>query len=70
MGLAMLFNPTHRVLEETVALPLYYTGLTDAVSVQVNDEAPVKMHVERDYFLLLPMRMEPVSVNTVVLTVV
>ena len=66
----MLFNPTHRVLEETVALPLYYTGLTDAVLVRVNDEAPVQMHIERDYFLLLPMRMEPISVSTVVLTTV
>ena len=66
----MLFNPTHRTLAETVALPLYYTGLTDVVMVQVNGAPPVRMRLERDYFLLLPISMGPVSVNTILLTTV
>ena len=32
-GLAMLINPTDRAVNETIVLPLYYTGLTGAASI-------------------------------------
>lgn len=66
----MLFNPTQRVLTETIALPLYYTGLTGDVMVALNGATPIRMTLERDYALLLRVVMVPVSVNTVVLTTV
>jgi hypothetical protein len=51
------------------ALPLYYTGLTDAVMVTVNGTAPVKMQLERDYFLLLKLEMGSSSYTTILFSV-
>jgi hypothetical protein len=44
-GLAMLINPTDRHANETLILPLYYTGLTGAASIiQEGEEATRQTH--------------------------
>ena len=69
VGIAVLFNPARRMLSETIGIPLYYAGLAgDSVMVAVNDAAPVKMMLERDYFVLIPLTMQPTSVTTLVFT--
>jgi hypothetical protein len=66
VGVAMLFNPTTSPLSVTVAIPLYYTGLTTAALVSV-DEGPVKaMALGRDYSVQLPLEMAAGSIHTVV----
>ena len=75
VGVAVVFNPAAHRVTETIALPLYYTGLTDGVLVTLGnasstgaaDPAPVKMQLERDYFLLLKLEMAPSSYTTVLL---
>ena len=59
--------PGHRTLiQETIAFPLYYTGLTDSVSVSVNEGPPTNMRLERDYFLILDVAIGAENMTTVV----
>ena len=38
VGVAMIFNPTDMVLNRTVTLPLYYTGIeSDDVYININE---------------------------------
>jgi hypothetical protein len=41
--MAMVFNPTTESLTENLTLPLYYSGLTDAVEVSVGGAAATKV---------------------------
>lgn len=34
-ALAMFFNPTGELMERTIKLPLYYTGLTDKARISI-----------------------------------
>ena len=66
VGAAIIFNPTELQVVETIAFPLYYTGLTDAVLVSVDEAAPVMMTIARDYYLLLELTITPRNLTTVV----
>ena len=55
-------------VQETIAFPLYYTGLTDSVSVSVNEGSPTDMRLERDYFLILDVAIGAENMTTVVFT--
>eukprot|EP01046_Picozoa_sp_COSAG06_P040014 COSAG06_NODE_4797_length_3947_cov_1.454782_3_plen_407_part_00 len=66
VGVGVIFNPTRLEVVETIAFPLYYTGLTDAVLVSIDEGPAVKMTVERDYFLLLGLTITPNNMTTVV----
>ena len=48
-ALAMFFNPTGEVMERTIKLPLYYTGLTDKVRIRVEDGKAKTCRLNRDY---------------------
>ena len=69
VGIAVLFNPTNRVLTETVGIPLYYTGLSTTVRVSINDAAPVSMALGMDYFVFLALKQQPTSTTTILFTV-
>ena len=48
-GYALLYNPTGEVLERTIRLPLYYTGLTNTAQVQIGDRTATELELERDF---------------------
>ncbi|HEU5071492.1 MAG TPA: hypothetical protein VFV96_13905 [Verrucomicrobiae bacterium] len=48
-GLAMCYNPLNVPIERHLKLPLYYTGLTNAVAVHYENGAIEKVNLDRDY---------------------
>ena len=60
-GLAMVFNPTNHTVRTELPLPLYYTGLTDGVTVVFGDVTATakRMQLERDYSLFVPLELAP-----------
>lgn len=60
-GLAMIFNPTAHAITDTLTLPLYYAGLTDAVLVREQDGDPARFPLARDYTLALQVNLPPRS---------
>jgi hypothetical protein len=70
VAVASIFNPSPLELDEIVAIPLYYTGLADKVLVTINDwngtTTAKQMSLERDYYLLLQLKMPAGSITTLV----
>ena len=60
----MLFNPTTSPLSVTVAIPLYYTGLTTSALVSVEYGPAKAMALGRDYSVQLPLEMAAGSIHT------
>jgi hypothetical protein len=56
-GLAMLFNPSDKEQAYDLTVPLYYTGLTEAVTVREKDGRPKTMRLDRGYGLRLKGRI-------------
>ncbi|GAA0880602.1 hypothetical protein GCM10009119_35720 [Algoriphagus jejuensis] len=48
-GLIMLFNPTSEAIKKDIAIPLYYTGLTEQASIRVQEEAAKTHQLSRNY---------------------
>ncbi len=60
-GLAFAFNPRDRELEATLALPLYYTGLTDTATVRRDGGPPVRYPLDRKHQITVPLKLAPRS---------
>lgn len=58
-GLAVLFNPLTTPIERQIRLPLYYTGLTDAVRVRIGDGPERSARLDREYGLTLDLTLPP-----------
>jgi hypothetical protein len=58
-GLAVLYNPTSRLIERPIELPLYYTGLADAALIREQDNPPVSYNIDRNYRAWLPVKIPP-----------
>ncbi len=56
-GLALFFNPTSKPMTRTVRLPLYYTGLTQTAHIRRGENPPRLLHLDRNYFVTLPIRI-------------
>ncbi len=56
-GLAVFYNPTDRVIEKTVELPLYYTGLTDIALVREQEGPALSYNIDRGYQIFLSLRI-------------
>lgn len=56
-GMAFLYNPLSQPIERTVELPLYYTGLSNATRVTVQDSAPKTMTLDREFKVSVPVRL-------------
>ncbi|MCX6928315.1 MAG: hypothetical protein NT154_34670, partial [Verrucomicrobia bacterium] len=54
-GLLMLYNPLGSAIEETVRVPVYYTGLRNAVVVRDLDGKTTSLKIDGDYNLALPV---------------
>lgn len=48
-GYALLYNPTGKILNRTIRLPLYYTGLTKTAHIQIGEDQVRELEIERDY---------------------
>lgn len=48
-ALAMVFNPTDEKIEETITLPLYYTGLTSTATISEQDAKGKEFALDRGY---------------------
>jgi hypothetical protein len=45
----MLYNPTKKDITRTIAVPLYYTGLTDTAVFREKEEKPMTLKLNRNY---------------------
>jgi len=66
-GLAVLYNPTGRLIEKTIELPLYYTGLKDAALIREGDKPPVSYNIDRDTKARLPVKIPPRNLTWLVI---
>ena len=66
-GLAMLYNPTRRVQQVTLKLPLYYTGLCEIAKIREGEGEPKRHTIDRDYNVEIPIKMEAKSVSYLVI---
>lgn len=60
-GLAVVHNPLDRRIERNLILPLYYTGLTNTVSVRERTGQAAEYTLDRRYNVTIPLEMGPRS---------
>jgi hypothetical protein len=48
-ALAMVYNPLDHPVTKTIALPLYYAGLTDEATIQFGDSTSERYRLDRLY---------------------
>ncbi|TCC99499.1 alpha-galactosidase [Pedobacter hiemivivus] len=58
-GLMMLYNPTKKKITRTVKVPLYYTGLTDAVVLRERGTTAKNYKLNRDYSIDVTFSIDP-----------
>ncbi len=58
-GLAVVHNPLSHAVTKELTLPLYYTGLTDAVTISERNNKPRRYELDRGYNATLPLEMPP-----------
>ncbi len=63
LGLAMVFNPTADQIDTILALPLYYTGLTDVAQVSEQENSWNNYTLARDYHIDLPVSLKPLGIT-------
>jgi len=56
-GMAMLYNPLPRPIARRIELPLYYTGLSKKATIQVGEEAPRTVRLDKKGHALLEIRL-------------
>jgi len=56
-GLAVVYNPLGTELDETISLPLYYTGLTGAARIRQQDGSPRRYVLDRGYRVEVPVKV-------------
>ena len=66
-GLAMVYNPLDRAVQQSLELPLYYTGLATSVSIREKEGPAQTLKLDRDYSVNVPLQMPPKSVTWFVL---
>lgn len=60
-GLLMIYNPLNIEVKKTIRVPLYYTGLTDIAKISHRDDKPKEFKLDRNYCIMLPVKVEPNS---------
>ena len=56
-GLLSVFNPLDKPVKKTLRIPMYYTGLTDAVRITDATGMQQNMTLKRDYSLTLAVEV-------------
>ena len=62
-GLLMIYNPLNENITRSIKIPLYYTGLTDRVTIAEKDIKPVSRRLNRNYELNYEVTLSPRSYN-------
>ena len=62
-GMAIVHNPLDTVVEKTIKLPLYYTGLTDKALVVDKDDVAKEYELDRMFNIYLPVKVNPRSTD-------
>lgn len=60
-GLLILYNPTKKIISQTIRVPLYYTGLTKTASIREKKGVAGTYVLNRNYEVTLKVRLEPDS---------
>ncbi len=60
-GLLMVYNPLDVVVKQDLQVNIYYTGLTETASISENGGNPVKVKVNRNYEITIPVDVAPNS---------
>jgi len=66
-GLAMVFNPTDKVMVREVKLPLYYTGIDTSASVGIKGGKLKKYKLTRDYTITVKVTIPANSYSWIVI---
>jgi len=66
-ALALVYNPTNHPITEELTLPLYYSGLTDSVSVHEEGGESQNLSLDRNYRLKLKLTVPAMGVKSFVL---
>jgi len=62
-GMAMVFNPTSIYVNETLLLPLYYTGITEVALVQEQNNTVSSFKLDRNFNIELTIILPPMSIT-------
>ncbi|KAA3606808.1 MAG: hypothetical protein DWQ01_17480 [Planctomycetota bacterium] len=57
-GMLVVYNPTQQIIQRSLEVDLYYTGLEDRVRYSIAGAAPVEARLDRRFRLKLPLRVE------------
>lgn len=58
-GFIMLFNPTSEVINETLKIPLYYSGLKTKAIISEKDKNPRAFDLDRNFEIYIPIQIPP-----------
>ena len=67
-GLVLFFNPLEEPITRQVALPLYYTGLTESARIREQDGEAKTFRLGRDYGVAITVTLPPHGVTWFVIT--
>ncbi len=56
-GFLMLYNPLNEEITRNIRVPVYYTGLSDKVKATSNQGVTKRLHISRDYEILLQVKI-------------
>ena len=59
----MVFNPTSYSIANNISLPLYYTGINNKALVMKEGSAGTVYELARDYTIVIPLNVEPMSIT-------
>jgi hypothetical protein len=62
-GLAMVYNPTDKLIIKSFSLPLYYSGLTDVAMIREGEGKPKKYKLDREYKVELEIEVPALGYN-------
>ncbi|WP_420147563.1 alpha-galactosidase [Spirosoma sp.] len=60
-GLVQIFNPLNVKINRTIKLPLYYTGLSETVTIRQSEGKATTYRLNRNYEVEIPVEIEPES---------
>jgi hypothetical protein len=55
----MLFNPTKEVIKQTIKLPLYYAGVSNAISITDKYNKRLTVHVDNNHVASVEIEIKP-----------
>lgn len=60
-GLAMVYNPTNQTIDDSLVLPLYFTGLSIKAKIREKEGKAKTYSLDRNYRVEIPIKLAPKS---------